>query len=241
MVSLLDALQTLHDAGVVHRDIKPENVMLTPRGDLKITDFGLARGGGHETLTRTGDVMGTMSYMPPEQAETGRVGEAADLYAAGVLAYELLAGRLPFVGADPMQTLYKIFTEEPPPLGELCPDLPGPLVEAVHRALEKDPAQRWPSASAFAAALLPYADQAVETRTLRSSRSSRSRVREELRPPTSGPGGTVDVAARTPAPPMKLPAGGTGAVTRPADGEGRVTRMMPPGAGETDGADDDER
>ncbi len=238
-VSLLGALQALHDAGVVHRDIKPDNVMLTERGVVKLTDFGLARGEGFSTLTRSGNVMGTINYMPPEQAETGRVDERADIYATGVLLYELLSGRRPFVGDDPMQVLFRIFSDDPAPLDELRPGLPAPVVDAVRRAMARDPDGRFPTAEAFAAVIRPYADPEVTPRSLQGSRStlfgrmlrmrrrssldgaSAGRTSDTTPTPTGdtlpGPGTatTVDAAPRTGGEPRRG-AGGRG--SGPVDG-----------------------
>ena len=170
LVELLGALQELHDGGVIHRDIKPDNVMLTGRGALKVTDFGLARGAGADTLTRTGDIMGTLAYMPPEQAHTARVGEAADIYSAGALGYKMLSGRLPYVGNEPLNLLFQLLNDAPPDLRQLRPELPVPVAEAVHRSMSRDPQDRWSDAASFAEQLLPWADDQLDTRTLRTSR-----------------------------------------------------------------------
>ena len=205
-IDLLGALQVLHEGGVIHRDLKPDNLLLTDDGVVKIADFGLARGGGVDTLTATGDVFGTIAYMPPEQARSARVGAAADIWAVGVTLYELLSGRRPFDARDPLQLTWQILQEPPTPLSELREGLPAPVRDAIHRALHKDAEQRWPSAAAFAEVLAPYADRRLDTRSLRrlpasgtepavlpvatlpDSGSSWPGGEPEKQPPEAGPG-----------------------------------------------------
>jgi eukaryotic-like serine/threonine-protein kinase len=112
------ALQVAHSAGIIHRDIKPGNLMVTADGTVKITDFGIARGGGDSSMTQTGMVMGTAQYVSPEQATGKRVTPAADLYSLGVVAFECLSGRPPFVADTPVALALKHVREEPPPLPE---------------------------------------------------------------------------------------------------------------------------
>jgi len=192
-VELLRALAVLHDGGVIHRDLKPDNVMVRADGAIKLTDYGIARGKETVTLTGTGQLMGTIAYMPPEQAQGSRPDRRADLWSAGVLIYELLSGRRPFAADDPMVLVYKILTDEPPRLDGLRAALPVPVVEAVHRALERTVEDRWHDAAGFAEALEPYADRDVSTRSLRSGGVDVS-AGGSL-PPGVGPG--VDTGAET--------------------------------------------
>lgn len=171
VVDLCSALNAIHSAGIIHRDVKPENIMLSNRGVLKLTDFGLARGVGLTTLTVTQAFMGTLTYMAPEQAKSSRVDARADLYSVGVIAYEMLSGRLPFVGDEPLRLMYQILNEEPPPLSSLRDALPKPLAIAVHCALAKDPDERFVDVSEFQNAFSPYADPRVELRSIRTGRS----------------------------------------------------------------------
>jgi eukaryotic-like serine/threonine-protein kinase len=133
------ALGAAHAAGVVHRDVKPANLILTPDGVVKITDFGIARAVGAPSLTRTGEVMGTASYLAPEQVSGGRGTAASDVYSLGVVAYECLAGVRPFRDDDPLAIAVAHLREEPPPL----PDhVPADARDLVMSALAKDPAHR---------------------------------------------------------------------------------------------------
>jgi WD40 repeat protein len=146
------AVQAAHEAGVVHRDLKPANVLLTPAGDPKVTDFGLARGPGDADQTGTGAVLGTPQYMAPEQAagHSHRAGPAADVWALGVVLYELLAGRPPFQGQSALDTLRRVERDDPLPPGRYRPGVPRDLETVCLKCLEKAPHRRYPSAAALA-------------------------------------------------------------------------------------------
>jgi serine/threonine-protein kinase len=142
-----DALEAAHAAGIVHRDVKPGNLMVRANGTLVLTDFGISRS-EVAGLTGTGTVLGTASYISPEQA-AGQVATAgSDVYALGVVAYQCLAGRRPFEGENPLEIAMKHVREPPPRLPD---DIPPAVREIVMHALAKDPAHRWPSAAALAA------------------------------------------------------------------------------------------
>jgi serine/threonine-protein kinase len=145
-----DALAAAHALGIVHRDVKPANLMVTPRGQVKITDFGIARAADGAALTQTGQVIGTPAYISPEQAEGAAATEASDIYSLGVVLYECLAGTRPFNRDTPVSTALAHLRDEPPALPE---QVPAHLREVVATALAKDPAQRFGSMADFAAAL----------------------------------------------------------------------------------------
>jgi len=148
---LARAVQYAHDRGVVHRDLKPANVLLTADGTAKVTDFGLAKFDEDSGQTQSGQVLGTPSYMAPEQAE-GRtdVGPAADVWALGAILYDLLTGRPPFAGSSVVDTLTMVRTREPVPPGRLAARVPLDLETICLKCLQKDPARRYPSAAALA-------------------------------------------------------------------------------------------
>ena len=151
-VQAAEALEHAHQFGVVHRDIKPANLLLDMRGNLWITDFGLAHCQSQVGLTMTGDVVGTLRYMSPEQAlgTCVPIDPRVDVYSLGGTLYELLTLQAPFNGRDRRDLLRQICFEEPRPLRRLNPDIPGELETIVLKALEKNPADRYASAQELA-------------------------------------------------------------------------------------------
>jgi eukaryotic-like serine/threonine-protein kinase len=150
-LGVADGLAFAHDRGLVHRDVKPQNVLLSREGEVKVTDFGIARSLHMEHgVTQTGTVLGTGEYLAPEQASGKQVSAATDVYSLGVVLWELLAGDVPFVGENFVAVALRHVNEPPPPLRERRPDVTPRLASAVDRALAKDPARRFPSMGAFA-------------------------------------------------------------------------------------------
>jgi eukaryotic-like serine/threonine-protein kinase len=146
MRQVLSALHKAGELGIVHRDIKPENIMLTPAGEVKVADFGLARitGDGDALhLTQMGMTMGSPLYMSPEQAEGKPVDPRSDLYSFGATVFHMLTGRPPFEGATPLAVAVQHVKSPPPNLAELRPDLSPNLCALVHKLLSKKPAERF--------------------------------------------------------------------------------------------------
>ncbi|TMB41905.1 MAG: serine/threonine protein kinase, partial [Chloroflexi bacterium] len=138
-----DGLQHAHDAGIVHRDLKPTNVLIHTDGRAMLADFGLARGAGQPThLTTIGLAIGTPGYMAPEQVMGHDVDKRADIYAMGVLTFEMLTGRLPFVGSNRMEVAYATVNNPIPSAVKINPNLPDELDQLLGKVLAKDPAQR---------------------------------------------------------------------------------------------------
>jgi serine/threonine-protein kinase len=161
LIQLARGIARAHDLGVVHRDLKPENVFLCRRADgtdlVKILDFGIARSQGDPRLTNAGELFGTPQYMAPERVNSGEAGPSVDLYALGVLFYEVVTGKLPFEASDPTSYLVKHMQERPPPPRLLDPSLPAPLDGLIMQLLEKDPRARPVDAHRVAQDLLSLA------------------------------------------------------------------------------------
>ena len=150
---VLAALDYSHRAGIVHRDIKPANVMLTPSGDVKVMDFGIARAlaDASSTMTQTAAVVGTAQYLSPEQARGETVDSRSDVYSTGCLLYELLTGRPPFVGDSPVSVAYQHVREQAPPPSSIDEDLPPEIDAIVMKSLTKSVEDRYQSAAAMRA------------------------------------------------------------------------------------------
>ncbi|MGH9787167.1 MAG: protein kinase domain-containing protein, partial [Candidatus Acidiferrales bacterium] len=157
LIQACRGLHYAHQHGVVHRDIKPSNIVVLKDGLVKIVDFGIARLGGG-TMTRAGAVLGTMMYMSPEQISGKPVDARSDIFALGVILYELLTFRIPFEGPDVPAILYKILYEAPVPLAEHWPGCPAPLQHIIDKTLEKDREARYQSAEELEIELRAAAD-----------------------------------------------------------------------------------
>lgn len=152
-IQFSEALQHAHEKGVIHCDVKPHNILVTPGGRAKVADFGIARAAAAATLTPPGVVLGSVPYLSPEQARGEPATEKSDLYAAGVVLYEMLTGEVPFKGETPVAVALKHIQAEPPPLRKLNPAVPPVLEQVVLRLLAKDPTLRYPSFQALGSEL----------------------------------------------------------------------------------------
>src|SRR5947207_12163393 len=163
LLAVCAGLHHAHQHGVLHRDIKPENLMFSGEGTLKVTDLGIAKvvGGSATLATRAGEMLGTPAYIAPEQARGGELTPATDVYQAGTLLYELLAGKLPFpADSDAATTLYRHVHEAPPPLLEVAHHVPAMLAAVTDRSISTSARDRYQSAEEFGVAI---ADCAAKT------------------------------------------------------------------------------
>lgn len=218
---LLQAAQGLsvaHELGVIHRDIKPANLMLTPRGLLKVTDFGiaLAQRDAASKLTGTGQFVGTPGYLSPEVCLGHAIDARSDVFALGIVFFEMLAGRLPFTDASPLGMMLEVVQSSIPDIRTINAGVPAELVAILQRMLEKDPARRYPDCEALiadlqaAGAVVRRATPAVLPGTgagvggLATPRSTPSAA-STLRAPTPGVAATMPLAPRPAAGPPTLP------------------------------------
>ncbi|HEY6678020.1 MAG TPA: protein kinase [Actinomycetota bacterium] len=205
-----EALEEAHRAGIVHRDVKPGNVMLTPAGDVKVMDFGIAAAAWAERVTTSGLVLGTPSYLAPEQAKSEKTTPASDVYALGAMLYEMVAGRPPFVAESPVALALAHIREDPRPLDQVADGVPPNVASASMAALAKDPAERPPSAAAFASMLreptLPLQAIAApeETTPLAPAAGGREET-TQVTPVAPRPEDTTQVAPAAPVPEETVP------------------------------------
>jgi eukaryotic-like serine/threonine-protein kinase len=223
-----DALHAAHEKGIVHRDVKPGNLLVRPNGTLVLTDFGIARSAMVGQLTAAGSVLGTASYISPEQASGSGATPLSDVYALGVVAYQCLSGHRPFEGENPLEIAMRHVRDNPPPLPG---DIPPAVRQIVERAMAKDPAARFPSASAMAQVARRAAAQLSGGGTAMNqlSAGAPSAHGSPIAPVSPVSGGY-------PVPPVS-PAATSGAPMSPATGglSAGGTRIMPGAAGRPPG------
>ncbi len=210
-----EGLDAAHGQGIVHRDIKPANILLDQQGQVKISDFGIAKMVGQTELTQTGSVVGSPHYLSPEQVRGEPLDGRSDLFSLGVVVYEMLTRLRPFEGETITTLVYQILSTEPQPLSESRPELPPNLARVVTRLLHKDPAHRYASGGEFAQALAecerelpsdllnsPAAGTAAQVAARRAAAASGSRGSGATPIPTPPP---APPSAATPPPPPPPP------------------------------------
>ena len=205
LVQACAGLVDAHSAGIIHRDLKPQNLFVTRRANgtplVKLLDFGIAKAVGaaavgQVTLTDSKAVIGSPLYMPPEQMRSARIADVrSDIWAVGVMLYELLGGKLPFDGETVTEICVRVVNEAPTPLLTLRPQLDPKLVEIVMRCLEKNPERRWPNVAQLGAALEPYAKSTLQGGAIRPWKSfENTGVASDVGVSLSGPLSTQPIA-----------------------------------------------
>ncbi len=217
-IRVAEGLQAIHDAGIVHRDLKPANLMRDARGETRLMDFGIAKQVGVDAAhggTVTGLLVGTPEYMSPEQARGVKIDHRSDVYALGIVTFEVFSGHVPFRGETPIATIFKHLQEPPPLDGPLAAGLPASLVPVLQRALAKEADERFGSAAEFGQALAAARDAAGVapggSRTplplpgaARTDTPPTLAVTAEARASTATPPPAPTQAARTPTPTATL-------------------------------------
>jgi serine/threonine-protein kinase len=182
-LQICDALEYMHSRGVVHRDLKPENILVNDADEIKIIDFGIASTAGARRLTfgKLTEVMGSPDYISPEQVKGSRGDARSDLYALGVMLYEMLVGRTPFSGANAFAIMHDRMVNHPPPPREIAPGISPELQEIIYRAMERDPRNRYGSAREFSLDLQHPERVGIEDRReMREWRTRRSPLNRRI-------------------------------------------------------------
>ena len=189
-IRILSALEHAHRNGIVHRDIKPQNILVHADGHIKVADFGIARIANSSTLTKGDNVMGSVHYFSPEQAKGEGASATSDLYSTGVVLYEMLTGRVPYDGDNPVAVAMQHLHATPVPIQNLAPDVPPALVRVCMKAMEKNPALRYQTARDMAAdiraALENRPDRPVYAEKDLDVQQPKPQIKEEMNGNVSG-------------------------------------------------------
>jgi serine/threonine protein kinase len=173
---MASGVQAIHEAGIIHRDLKPENILLSEQGDVKITDFGIARNLKGPRLTDHGGIVGTFAYVAPEYLEHGKIDVRSDIYSLGVLAYEMITGEPPYSAKNVVEEMHLRLTTDPAPPKQLRKSCPEKLSDAILQALSRDPSTRFSSARELYDVLTSVDIESGDTTISHSAASSEERL-----------------------------------------------------------------
>jgi serine/threonine protein kinase/tetratricopeptide (TPR) repeat protein len=176
-VQIGEALESAHEGGIVHRDIKPANILITDRDQVRVVDFGLAKLAGEAAVTRQGSVIGTPAYMSPEQATGDEVDGRSDVWALGVVLYEMVAGRRAFAAENEQAILLAITTSDPTPIDTLRPEVPAEMQRIIRRCLKRKPEDRYQSAAQLVTDLRRFRGDPTPTEVITKTLPSAERAR----------------------------------------------------------------
>ncbi|HVM25532.1 MAG TPA: Stk1 family PASTA domain-containing Ser/Thr kinase [Candidatus Limnocylindrales bacterium] len=204
-ISVASALEVAHRKGIVHRDVKPGNIMITDAGDVKVTDFGIARAVSEASMTVTGTTLGSVHYFSPEQARGDEVTGASDVYALAIVLFEMLTGRRPFEGDSAAAVALKRLNEDPPAPSDIGHPIPAGLESIIMRGLAREPADRFPDAGAFAEALRVWRRDPDHTPTLAAGAAGAAAVGPAVAPTPPAGEPTVYVPPRVARPADRRP------------------------------------
>ena len=196
-LQVCSALSRAHEKNIIHRDIKPENIMMTRTGSVKVMDFGIAKFLDTATLTKEGEILGTVAYMSPQQAVGDEIDFRSDIFSVGTVLYELLTGKLPFTGEQPIAIVYSLLNEEPLRIRELREGIAPELEQIIFKALRKDPRERYQDVSQMQKDIESFKDflegrKGKELLELTASEGVFEEAREELRSDLVGRGDEFD-------------------------------------------------
>lgn len=223
---ILAALGAAHEAGLVHRDVKPENVLISHQGDVKVADFGLVRALASTTMATGNVILGTVAYLSPEQVDTGASDQRSDVYSAGIVGYEMLTGKPPYTGENPMSVAYQHVHEDVPSVAAAAPGVPAAITAIIDTATRRDPLVRPHDANDFLARLEQARADIGMTLPAIPPPSTALRAAQQISTATTGQNPTRQATRRAPVPIPTSPQTAARRAARAAQAQRRWRRRL---------------